>query len=503
MVESTEATEPLSEFAHGLPPAQVVSRLHVSVVTGLTEAEVKCRLASCGSNTVVSRRRISVFDVLLHQISSPVVYLLTVATALALYFGKWEEGIAIGVVLALNTLIGVLTEIKALRSIEALRALGGQIARVRRDGHTHVIPAEQLVPGDVLLLEAGDSVAADLRLVEASNLTADESTLTGESFAVDKSVTAVARDARLTDRSSMLFKGTAVTRGSGVGVVVATGLQTELGRISRLVEEAEPGSSPLEKKLARLAGQLVWVTLVIAVLIAGVGLADRPGSLSHDRGGDRACGCGDPGRPADRGDACAGPRHVAHGRAECVGRAAVRCRDPRRNDVILTDKTGTLTENRMTVRRFWVPSGEIEVDGGARIPPSDDPQVGRLLEIAVLCNDATLGQVREQDSGDPMELALLRAGRLAGLERSGLLRSYPVIRKHAFDTATKMMATVHRRNDRFYVRGQGRARSGARQCAEGRSPKTAMPCLTRKRESNGSSGSTSSGITGCACWPAP
>ena len=150
-----ETIESLPGSAHWLAPAEVVSRLGVLVAVGLAEAEVKRRLETHGPNTIVSRRRVGVFDVLLHQIRSPVVYLSAAVAALALYFGEWEEGGAIAVVLSLNTLIGLLTELKALRSIEALRALGGQIARVRRDGHTRLIPAEQLVSGDILLLEAG------------------------------------------------------------------------------------------------------------------------------------------------------------------------------------------------------------------------------------------------------------------------------------------------------------------------------------------------------------
>jgi PAS domain S-box-containing protein len=220
----------------------------------------------------VARRRIGAFRVLLHQFQSPVVYLLAAAAALAFSFREWAEGGAIAVVLALNALIGFLTELKAARSIEALRALGSRTVRARRDGHVRLLPAEQVVPGDIVILEAGDGSATDLRLIEASNLAVDESTLTGESVAVDKSTAPVAADARLGDSRSMLFKGTAVVRGSGIGVVVATGLSTEFGQVSQLVEEAEPGSSPLEKKLARLSAHLVWATAILTVAIAGIGL---------------------------------------------------------------------------------------------------------------------------------------------------------------------------------------------------------------------------------------
>ncbi|MCR4281672.1 MAG: cation-transporting P-type ATPase, partial [Bauldia sp.] len=355
-----------------------------------------------------------------------------------------------------NALIGFLTEIKAARSIEALRSLGTRSARVRRDGHTRMIPAEQLVPGDVVLLEGGDAVSADLRLIEASSLAADESTLTGESIAVDKATGPVAPDARLADRTSILFKGTAVTRGSGVGVVVATGLQTELGRISRLVEEAEPESSPLEKKLARLSGQLVWATLILTVLIAGIGLATgKEVFLIVEAAIALAVAAIPEGLPIVATLTLArGMWRMARQNALIERLSAVETLGA--TTVILTDKTGTLTENRMTVRRFSVSSGEIEVDGaGGAIRLDDDPQLARLMEVAVLCNNATLGNTADESSGDPMELALLRAGRQAGIERPALRERYPTVQRHAFDTATKMMATVHRRGDgfRFAVKG--------------------------------------------------
>ena len=257
----------------GGPAADVLAALEVSVITGLSEHEAGRRLQHYGPNTIGRRQRVGVLAILVHQFQSLVVALLAVAAGLAFYFGEWEEGGAIVGVLVINTLIGFVTEIKAVRSIEALRVLGTRSARVCRDGRTRLIPAERLVPGDIILLDAGDVITADLRLVEASNLEADESTLTGESVGVGKAIAPVDVKARVSDRASMLFKGTSITRGSGIGVVVATGMDTELGHISRLVEEAKPETSPLEKKLVRLSGQLVWVTLILTALIGGVGLA--------------------------------------------------------------------------------------------------------------------------------------------------------------------------------------------------------------------------------------
>ena len=445
--------------AHGMRATEVLALLGVSFATGLSEEEAHRRLKLFGANTIASRRRVKAFAVLLHQFNSPVVYLLAAAAGLALYFGEWEQGTAIAVVLALNALIGFLTEIRAARSIEALRALGAQSARVRRDRHTCSIPAEQVVPGDIVLVEGGDSVSADLRLIEASNLAADESTLTGESAAVDKTTAAVAPDARLADRSSMLLKGTAITRGSGIGIAVGTGLQTELGNVSRLVEAAEPGSSPLERKLARLSGQLIWVTLIIAALIAGLGLANgRDALLMVEAGIALAVAAIPEGLPIVATLALArGMWRMAQRNALIERLSAVETLGA--TTVILTDKTGTLTENRMTVREVWVPSGEIQIDMMAFADTQhlelDNPQFRCLLEIALLCNDATLGRVPEEDSGDPMELALLRAARFAGLTRVALLQDNPPAHKHAFDTATRMMATIHHRNGnyRFAIKG--------------------------------------------------
>ncbi|WP_296518611.1 HAD-IC family P-type ATPase [Rhodopseudomonas sp.] len=445
----------LPDVPHSLPVADALAILKVSAVDGLSEAEAKRRAEAYGPNAILSRRKTSAIMVLLHQFQSPVVYLLATAAALALYFGELEEGIAIAAVLAINAAIGFLTELKAARSIEALRALGTHSARVRRGGHTRLLAAEDIVPGDIILVEAGDSIVADLRLVEASNITADESTLTGESIGVEKDTKAVAADARLAERSSMLFKGTPLTRGSGVGVVVATGLQTEIGRISQLVEQAESGSSPLELKLARLSGQLVWATLVLAGLLVVIGIATgKDAFLIIETAIALAVAAIPEGLPIVATLALArGMWRMARQNALIERLSAVETLGA--TTVIFTDKTGTLTENRMTVRRYWLPSGEIDLDGDSAVTAGDDPQLVRLLEIAVLCNDATLDDAADAGSGDPMELALLRGADRAGVDRVTLLRNNATTRKHAFDSTSKMMATMHRRDDGFLIAVKG------------------------------------------------
>ena len=290
-----------------------------------------------------------------------------------------------------------------------------------------------------------------------------KSTLTGESTSVGKTVDPVNVDARVSDRASMLFKGTSITRGTGIGVVVATGMATELGRISRLVEEAVPASTPLEKKLVRLSAQLVWVTLILTALIGGVGLAQGKDTfLMVEAAIALAIAAIPEGLPIVATLALArGMWRMARQNALIERLSAVETLGA--TTVILTDKTGTLTENRMTVRKLWLPSGELTVGRSGledlneacsgHLPQSR--QLERLLEIAVFCNNATLGRVSEEDTGDPMELALLRAGRLGGFERGTLLEKSPEIIEHAFDATTKMMATVHRRDGAYLFAVKG------------------------------------------------
>jgi Ca2+-transporting ATPase len=458
-IEKANPGETPAPGAFALPAKDVLAELKVSAGVGLSSEEVKQRRDRFGPNTIAARRKAIGIVLLLHQFQSPVVYLLGAAVVLAFYFGELEEGVAIVAVLMVNALIGFFTELKAARSIEALRALGTRAARIRRDGHVRLIPAAEMVPGDIVLVEAGDAISADLRLVEASAVAADESTLTGESVSVEKHARPVPTDARLADRASMLFKGTAVTRGSGVGVVVATGLATELGRVSQLVEKTEPGSSPLERKLACLTAQLVWAILALTAVIGALGLtAGRDAFLIIQAAIALAVAAIPEGLPIVATLALArGMWRMARQNALIERLSAVETLGA--TTVILTDKTGTLTENRMTVRRLWVPSGEIELEvrggeiNGQRLVK--DPQLKQLLEVVVLCNNATLGITGEAGSGDPMELALLRAGLQAGLRRSALTEDSPAVHTHAFDTTTKMMATVHRRGDCFFFAIKG------------------------------------------------
>ncbi|WP_180899843.1 cation-translocating P-type ATPase [Martelella soudanensis] len=431
---------------HAISVEGLFRELSVSVV-GLSDEEARERALVFGANIIAVHAKTSIFRIALHQFQSPVVYLLVAAAVMAGSLNQWKEAAAVLVVLAISALIGFVTEVRALRSIESLRDLGTHTARVRRSGDVRLVPAENLVPGDILLVEAGDRLSADVRLIEASNLTADEAALTGESLPTDKDVEPVDRDAPIGDRHSMLYKGTVIAGGSGAGIVVGTGLSTELGRISQLIATAETGRSPLEKRLARLSGQLIWVTLAVAVLVAAAGIfSGKEPMLMIEAAIALAVAAIPEGLPIVATLVLArGMRHMARENALVERLSAVETLGA--TTVILTDKTGTLTENRMAVRVILTPDTGLRIlesASGKAVPeePGSDAVSG-LLRAAVLCNDATLGEIQSEDSGDPMELALLRAGAAAGLVQPALAGEYPVLRKMPFDTEVRMMATLH------------------------------------------------------------
>ena len=446
---------------HAVAAADIIAFLETSETDGLSDRQAAARLAEHGPNTLKFRERTSALRLMIHQFESSVVLLLAAAAAVALAFGEWKEGIAVGLVLLINGLIGFVTEWRAARSMEALRTLGSLATRLKRDGRAVMLPANQIVPGDIVLLEGGDVITADLRLVAASNLSADESTLTGESLAVDKSVAPVDADAIIGDRPSMVFKGTSLTRGSGVGVVVATGMRSELGHISKLVEQAAPETSPLERQLQRLSGQLIKFTLgVVAVL----------GVLGILKGGDvflmieasiaLAVAAIPEGLPVVATMALArGMWRMARQNALIERLSAVETLGA--TTVIFTDKTGTLTENKMTVREIDCPEAlyaaspsAITLDGEA-VGISNLPCLDMILTASVLCNSAELGEGGAPDTGDPLEQALLVAGLTGEKTKSDYARQFPKLREIAFDSTSKLMATIHRADDHnvMWVKG--------------------------------------------------
>ena len=460
------------------PVEAVLRELRVDPREGLGETEASKRLSEHGPNRLREAKRKSTWTILFDQFRSLIVGFLFAAMAVALVTGDHLEAFAIGIVILLNGLIGFVSELQAVRSMEALRRLGEVPAVVRREGKASQRPAQELVPGDIVLVEGGDVVSADLRLVEASKLQADEAALTGESMPVDKAIDPLPSDTPLAERKCMLYKGSAVTRGAGAGVVVATGMGTEIGQITSLVDETfDTGRTPLEERLGQLGRSLIGLAVGITVVVAAAGiLRGRDTMLMIETALALAVAAIPEGLPIVATLALArGMFRLARRNAVINRLAAVETLGA--TNLICTDKTGTLTEGQMTVRQVltsasalsvtggaWASDGAFTSDGGT-VQVESSPALRALLEIAVLCNNAqwTDGEGEREAVGDPLEVALLVAGRKAGLERKELLRAVPEVREVAFDPEVKMMATYHdeRSSIRIAVKGAPESVLGA------------------------------------------
>jgi len=467
-MSKTSATT-LVDHPWSLDADEVLRHWSVSIEQGLDLSEVRRRRNRFGPNRLREPQRISVWQILFAQVKSLIVVLLAVAAIASMFFDQWVEAFAIIAVIGVNTAIGFVTELRAVRSMEALRQLGGATAIVRRKGETKQINADLLVPGDIVVLDAGDSINADMRLIEASKLQANESALTGESVPVSKRVDRVDDNAPLADRSNMLFKGTFLTRGSGTAVVVGTGMDTELGRIASLVEAAaEDELTPLEKRLDRLGRELIWITLGITVVVALLGIVrGKDVFLMIETGVALAVAAIPEGLPIVATLALAkGMMRLARRNVLIRRLAAVETLGA--TNVICTDKTGTLTENRMTVTRLVLDGGTVTFGNSEGITSaideddethSSEDNLREALEIGVLCNNASLSRPNNHDAvkvtGDPMEVALLIAGASMQIDRNELVQHLAEVREVAFDPDVKMMATFHAQDNRFLVAVKG------------------------------------------------
>ncbi len=462
--EDRDRASPPVETPHAQDAQAVTQALGVVPEEGLEVGEAKQRLARYGPNALREPSRTSALRLLADQFRGGVVFLLIAAGALAFAFGEILEGWAIVAVLLLNAAIGWTTELRAVRSMEALRKMTQITAKVRREGRLAQRPARQLVPGDVVVVEGGDLVPADVRLLEANQLEADESALTGESVPVAKSTEAVDASTVVADRTCMLHQGTVITRGSALGVVVATGTHTELGRIAELADTAEDTETKLELRLDELGRELVWVVLGIAAAVTAIGfLRGKELFLMIETGIALAVAAIPEGLPVVATLALArGMLEMARRNAIVNRLAAVETLGS--TNLLAVDKTGTLTENKMTVRRLVLPHATIDVDptsgdpfqaDGTEVALAQDPVLAQALEVGALCNNAALGDDGGEPVGDPLEIALLEAARVGGRRRQTLLEDHPEQREEAFSTDTKMMATFHAADQGLLVAVKG------------------------------------------------
>ncbi|MEZ6097688.1 MAG: HAD-IC family P-type ATPase [Pirellulaceae bacterium] len=452
---------------HALDLDEAVSRLHSDRDRGLSRDAVDERSKEYGANQLRKVQQRSVWLILEDQFKSIVIIILAAAAVAAIATARWPEGIALLAVTLVNTLIGFFSEWKAVRSMEALRQLGKHRSRVRRDGEEQEVDAEDLVPGDIAIIGPEELIPADIRLLSVEQLRLNEAALTGESVPVHKTPNAVDEDTPLAERTSMLYKGTSVAEGNGEGVVVATGMDTELGRISEMAEKAQEQATPLQQKLDKLGRRLAWITLSIAAVVAVTGLiAGRDTVLMIETAIALGVAAVPEGLPIVATIALARGMWLMARRNALVNRlTAVETLGATR--VIFTDKTGTLTENKMAVRRALTPAGDHELAGTQdRAKEIDDTSLKRLIRISVLCNNATLGDGEEGNSaGDPTEVALLEVGQRFDLSRDELVEELPEQREVSFDPDVMMMATFHHTDDGLLVAVKGSPESVLDKCA--------------------------------------
>jgi len=444
---------------HELQPAEVLKRLEADAERGLSASEVERRLAESGANELECSDVPGLARLLWVQFSSALIALLLAAAALSLYLGELADAVVILVIVVLNAALGFSQDFRAERAMAALQRLAVPVVRVRREGRVLELSARELVPGDIVLLEAGNRVPADGRVLVSVNLRAQESALTGESQAVGKSVAALGDAATsLGDRKNCVFMGTLVTQGHGEAIVTETGMQTELGRIAGMLQSVEREPTPLQRRFGRFGRRLALAALVLVglVFLVGVGFGGDP-KVVLLTAMSLAVAAVPEGLPAVA-TVC-----LALGGRRLLAREALIRKLPAVETlgsvtVICSDKTGTLTENKMAVTVMDVAGERLELTPG-EAPPADQcwpalcsehPSLALMLITGALCNDAVLSG--EDDAvGDPTETAFVLAAQRLGLSKPELESESPRIDEFAFDSDRRRMATLHRVGDQSAV----------------------------------------------------
>jgi P-type Ca2+ transporter type 2C len=424
----------------------VVAELNTDILTGLTTIEAEKRLATVGANEFTQHKKPSIFMLLFEQINSLLIYILIVAAIISIVVGEISDAVIIGLVIMLNSIVGVIQESKAEKALEELKKMTTPRAIVRRDGITKELPSEQLVPGDIVLIDAGRFIPADLRLIETVNLKIEESSLTGESVPVDKDANwQTEKEIPLADQYNMAFMSTVSTYGRGVGVVVDTGMKTEIGKIAGMLGNQKKELTPLQLKLAELGKILGIGAVIISAIIFFIGFFQGRDVLDMFLIAVSLAVAAIPeGLPAIVTIV------LALGVQRMIKRRAVVRKLPAVEtlgavSVICSDKTGTLTQNKMTVTTVFAndkysPLSEMvkHID-----------QENLFFKAMALCNDAIVTDTEQ--TGDPTEIALVAAARKAGVDKQFLDQSYPRVFEIPFDSERKMMTTVHQRDGRYFV----------------------------------------------------
>jgi Ca2+-transporting ATPase len=452
---------------HTISAEETAQKLNSSSQVGLSHDEAGKRYARYGANALNEKKSRSPWRMLLDQFSEFMILILIAAAIISGIVGDIEDTIAIIVIITLNAVIGFIQEYRAERSMAALKRMSESTVQVMREDNIHTISASELVLGDAVLLEAGNLISADLRLTESSQLKIDESTLTGESVSVDKQTNSIQHiDAPLSDKTCLAYKGTIVTHGRGRGLVVATGMRTELGKIASLLGDGDQSKTPMQKRLADFGKKLAVAALAICTLVFAIGIVrGEPLLLMFMTAVSLAVAAIPEALPA------VVTISLALGAHKMVKQHALIRRLPAVETLgsvtfICSDKTGTLTQNKMHVTSLYADHQHIK----AQVTPHDEPWT-TLFHAMALSNDA------HQDShgkvqGEPTEAALLHAAIEAGWDKKHLENEMPRLKELAFDSERKCMTTFHRAVDGIIAYTKG-------------SPEAVIAKCTRTLSSNG------------------
>ncbi|MFI8706437.1 calcium-translocating P-type ATPase, SERCA-type [Bacillus sp. NPDC077411] len=438
---------------------EVEERTNTNVKTGLTEQEVGIRLKKLGPNELQEAKRPSALLVFLAQFKDFMVLVLFGATVISAFLGEYVDAIAIVAIVIINGILGFFQERKAEKSLEALKELAAPQVTVLRNGKWMKIPSKGLVLGDIIKFSSGDRIGADVRLIEASSLYIEESALTGESVPVQKKMDVLhGADISIGDQTNMAFMGTMITRGSGIGVVIGTGMNTAMGQIANMLQNAQQNETPLQRRLEQLGKILIIVALILTALVVLVGVY-QGNEMYHMflAGVSLAVAAIPEGLPAIVTVALSlGVQRMIKKKAivrklpavETLGCASVIC----------SDKTGTMTQNKMMVTHVWSsgetwnvtgqgyePKGEF-MKGDKKINPTAARSLYQLLTFGCLCNNANIVKKKKTYvlDGDPTEGALVAAAMKAGISREGVKDQFEVIHEFPFDSTRKMMSVIVR-----------------------------------------------------------
>ncbi|AKA34216.1 cation-translocating P-type ATPase [Flagellimonas lutaonensis] len=440
-----------------LSAQEIADRLNSHLSQGLADQVLREHIQKYGPNEIPQDRPKGKWRILVDQLLNPIIYILSAAALLAFLFSDWLEGVAILVVIIISAAIGFVMELQAVRSLEALRKMGQVMARVVRSGKTEYIGAPELVPGDIILLQPGDVIAADARLVSEENLSLKESALTGESIPVSKKIETLPADTPITDQHNMVFKGTTAITGSGRAIVTATGADTQLGKIQQMGMEAEKEITPLEKKLNQLSKWLIWLTLIFAVLIVITGyIRGKDLLLMIETGVALAVAAIPEGLPIVATVALAqGMLRLAKKKVIIKKLEAVQTLGA--TNIICTDKTGTLTEDKMNVHTVVLAEASLvnvyHKDSVDLVTVKNSEAFERMILAGILCNNAYPSANGAQ--GDSIEVALLDFAEHFEYEVSSIREKNPEKIELPFDSDRKFMATAHQNEHGSFVYVKG------------------------------------------------